>query len=285
VEPTDVDAVADELYALHPGEFIAARDARVKAARAAGDRDAAARIAALRKPTVVAWLANLLARESGDHVRPLLELGGAFREATANLSGPQLRELSRQRNELVAALVREARALGAAAGQQRIGEDTVRGLEATLHAALADPDAARRLVEGRLTEGLTHTGFTAGPGAPPSPRTGSGTRRATPTAADERRAAQRARLEDELGAAWTEAGRATERKDEAQSRAQQAQRRKTELTHEVGRLRDELERAEAELGQVTAQHGEAAAAQQEADRDLRKARKRVAELQARLNKL
>ena len=69
----DVDEVADELYALAPRDFVAARDARSKEAKAAGDPDAAKQIAALRKPTVVAWVANLLVRRRADDVEPLLE--------------------------------------------------------------------------------------------------------------------------------------------------------------------------------------------------------------------
>jgi chromosome segregation ATPase len=282
---TNVDEVADELYALHPAEFVAARDARAKQARAAGDREGARRISGLRKPTVVAWLANLLARERADSVRPLLELGAALREATETLSGPQLRDLSRQRNELVGALVREARTLGAAAGQRRLGEDTVRGLEATLHAALADPQAAQQLIEGRLTEGLTHSGFAAPSVATPK----SSARNEPPTrkraAPDERRAAQRAKLEDELGAAWADAGQAAESRDAAADAARRAERDKAEASREVARLRGGLEAAEAELRLRADEHDSAAAALKQADREVRRTRERVASLQARLDNL
>jgi hypothetical protein len=69
----------------------------------------AAQIHQLTKPNLVAWLANQLARERADEIRPLLELGVALREATATLSGQQLRELSRQQRQLVYALVQQAR--------------------------------------------------------------------------------------------------------------------------------------------------------------------------------
>ncbi len=42
----DLDAVADELYALWPAEFTAARTAREKEARAEGDKALAAQIKA-----------------------------------------------------------------------------------------------------------------------------------------------------------------------------------------------------------------------------------------------
>jgi hypothetical protein len=56
----DADELADELYALPPEQFTAAPNTRAKEAKAAGEKETAARIAALRKPTVLAWLANPL---------------------------------------------------------------------------------------------------------------------------------------------------------------------------------------------------------------------------------
>jgi hypothetical protein len=289
VAGTDVDSVADELYALPSGEFVAARDARVREARADGDKEAAGEIAALRKPTVVAWLANQLARQRPEHVQPLVELGEAMREATAALSGPELRELSRQRNELVHALVQEARGIGSAAGQ-RVGEETVRGLEATLHAALADPEAAERLVEGRLSDGMTFSGFSATsvPGsaaAPGAPTRRRAKREPERSAQDEKRAARRRELEQKLGDAWAAAGRATEARDSAADAAERAERRKAEASREVDRLRQALAGAEDDLRSAAAEHEEAVAARVKADQAARQARRTVTDLQARLDKL
>src|SRR4051794_39702905 len=85
----DADEVAGELYALPPGQFTASRNARVKDAKAAGDQQAAARIAALRKPTVLAWLVNLLVRELPEQIGGFLDLGDALRDVTSTLSGPE----------------------------------------------------------------------------------------------------------------------------------------------------------------------------------------------------
>ncbi|MBC3839789.1 hypothetical protein GXW82_04710 [Streptacidiphilus sp. 4-A2] len=75
----DVEQIADALYALPPPEFTAARDAA--AARARGDHrpEVAERVHRLRRPTLGAWLANLLVREYPDEVRSLLELAAALR--------------------------------------------------------------------------------------------------------------------------------------------------------------------------------------------------------------
>ena len=206
---SEVEEAADQLYALSPREFTAARDARAKEAKDAGDKEAAAEIKALRKPTVTAWLANQLVRQHADEVRPLLELGSALREATATLSGPQLRELSRQRNDVVRALVRQARRLAADAGQP-VSEDVARGLEETLNAALADPGQAELLLQGRLSVQLKHSGYgpaegsssAAGkpPAAPDKAKQAAGGRQ--PTAAEQRRAERRDQLERELAEAW-----------------------------------------------------------------------------------
>jgi hypothetical protein len=171
----DLDAVADELYGLWPGEFTAARTEREKEARAAGDKELARQVKALGRPTTVGWLANRLVRDHGDELQPLLELGDALREATAVLQGEELRALSQQQHQLVAALVRQARRDAAGSGH-RVGEDAARGLEETLRAALADADLSAQLAAGRLTGGLQHSGFggpsgAGGGGAGPARRT------------------------------------------------------------------------------------------------------------------
>lgn len=154
----DLDGVADELYALEPAEFTAIRTEREKRARADGDKELARQIHQLRKPTVTAWLANLLARERPDSLQPLTELGTQLQEAQETLRGDALRELSRQRHQVVHALVQEARALASGAGT-KVTEQVARELEQTLQAMLADPAAADVVLAGRLTTALQHAGF------------------------------------------------------------------------------------------------------------------------------
>ncbi len=168
----DVEAVADELYALPREEFISARDARAKAARTAGDRDLATAIGRLPKPTSAAWVANLLAREHPGDVHDLLELGAVLREAHATLDGATLQELSRQRHQVVHALVQRARALGRDAGKP-VSEAVAREVADTVTAALSDPDAARALAAGRLatalSPGSSGEGWFADAGTAPRP--------------------------------------------------------------------------------------------------------------------
>jgi len=181
--------VADELYGLAPGAFIAARTVREKEARSAGDRDLASRIRQLGKPSTAAWLVNQLVREHPEAVLPLLDLGAGLRAAAAALDGPQLRELDRQQYQLVHALVRVARTTAAAAGQQ-VSQDTARAVEDTVRAALADDEVAERLRAGRLTEARHPGGFPvpASPTVPAAPATA--TAAAAPASLDAHREAR-----------------------------------------------------------------------------------------------
>ena len=152
--------VADELYGLPPSAFIQARDERADQARAAGDKDLAAAIRKLRRPTVSAFVVNLLAREAPGQVDELLELGASLREAQQALAGDRLRELSAQRRRLVTGLAQEARRLAEQAGQP-LAAQAEREVQETLEAALADPAIAEAVRSGRLTTALSYAGLGA----------------------------------------------------------------------------------------------------------------------------
>ena len=157
----DLASAAEELYALSPSDFTAARDERVAQARTSGNRDLARAIGALRRPTVSAWLVNQLAREAGDQVGELLALGESLRRAQQDLAGEQVRELSAQRRRLVAALVTEAKRLSERDGRA-VGLQVEREVEATLQAALADADAAAAVRAGCLASPLSYAGLGVG---------------------------------------------------------------------------------------------------------------------------
>jgi len=161
VQDADLASAAEELYALSPGDFTAARDERVARARTSGDRDLARAIGALRRPAVSAWLVNQLVRESGDQVGELLALGESLRQAQQDLAGEQVRELSTQRRRLVAALVAEAKRLAERDGRP-VGLQVEREVDATLQAALADADAAAAVRAGCLASPLSYAGLGVG---------------------------------------------------------------------------------------------------------------------------
>ena len=151
----DLDGVLDELYGAPPERFTARRDALARQARADGDKDLAATVHALRRPTAAAWVVNCLARQAPDAVDGLVELGVRMREAQSVLSGSQMRTLSRERQQVLADLVRRATALAAGPVSPSVSQE----VEETLRAAVSDEDAAAAVRTGCLTHGLSYTGL------------------------------------------------------------------------------------------------------------------------------
>lgn len=154
----ELEDVAEELYAVPPGDFIGIRDERAKQAKADGDKALAAEITKLRRPTAAAWLVNLLVREHPDELDGLLDLGGALRQAQLSLSGEELRQLSTQRHKVVNAMARRAVAAAADRGHQA-SPAAIEEVRQTLQAALADPDTADQVRAGRMLTSATYSGF------------------------------------------------------------------------------------------------------------------------------
>lgn len=170
----DVAEVAAELYSLPPGEFTAARNRHATAARTAGDRDLAAAIGKLRRPTRGAWLVNAAVRASPELAEELLRLGEEMRRAQQRLAGNELRRLSPRRAELVQELTRAARQAAGGAGEA-VTAEMERELQSTVEAALADPAAAEAVRAGQLAAPLSYSGLGSVDGeldwapAPPRP--------------------------------------------------------------------------------------------------------------------
>ena len=292
-----LDDVADELYGLDPGEFVEARTAQVTAARDNKDRALATEIGKLRKPTVVGWLVNLLARELPDEVGALLALGDALRDAQRHLSGPDLRRLTTQRQQVVRALARKAGELAADRGRT-VGEDALRDVGQTLHAALADADTAEQVQRGRVVTAATYSGF--GPAGlavvqgktakkPPKSQAAS-----TPPAEKPKKAkksqerdleAERAAAEAELADVTSQAEDVRGELNDARTELEQARSTLTEIDHRIEELRAELEHAEQEW-QFT-QNAEKASAEavHRGERDLDAAERRVEEARRALDDL
>src|SRR2546423_1713487 len=140
----DLERIADELYGLRPEEFAAARDAEVKKARAEGKAALARELAKLRKPSLSAWLINLLWRDQHDVMEQLFELSQELGRAQAEASGPALRELTTQRRQIESALMQKAAALARQAGAN-VTDSVLREAQETLSAALAQPEIAEEV--------------------------------------------------------------------------------------------------------------------------------------------
>jgi hypothetical protein len=225
----------------------------VQAARAAGNRRLAVAIGRLRRPTVSAYILNLLVRNQPEVGEQLVALGEELRRAQEQLSGPALRELATQRAQLVGAMVRSARKIAADAGHP-VTQAVAYELEQTLHAALADPDVATEVGSGRLVRAASRTGFDAAP--PPQARP---TRRLRAVRDDERtedpvgvrerrlreqRDAERAQLQEALDRAEEARAAADEALVTAEHELQRAERDRAAAAREVEELRERLAEAE-----------------------------------------
>jgi hypothetical protein len=152
-------SIAEELYALTPSEFTGSRNEWGKQTKAE-DPELAKRILALRKPSVAAWVVNMMMRHQGDQMTQVLELGASLRQAQEDLDGEALRELTRQRRQLTTAVTRQGRDLAQELGQ-RLTEAVADQVQSTLHAAMVDEDAAAAVRSGLLVSALTATGVGA----------------------------------------------------------------------------------------------------------------------------
>ncbi|MDF3312807.1 hypothetical protein P3H15_48640 [Rhodococcus sp. T2V] len=289
-----LDDVADELYGLDPGEFVEARTAQVTAARDNKDRALATEIGKLRKPTVVGWLVNLLARELPDEVGALLALGDALRDAQRHLSGPDLRRLTTQRQQVVRALARKAGALAADRGRT-VGEDALRDVGQTLHAALADAETAEQVRRGRVVTAATYSGFgpagltvVQGKTAKKQPKSEPAS---TPPAEKPKKSqepdldAERAAAEAELADATSGADEIRGALDDANTELGQARSTLTEVDHRIEELRAELEHAEQERQFTRNAEKASAEAVRRGERELEAAERRVEKARRALDDL
>ncbi|TWD81449.1 hypothetical protein FB561_2565 [Kribbella amoyensis] len=283
----DFEDAADELYAAPAADFIATRNQLAKQLKADGDQLGSTRLKALRKPTVAAWVANLLARQRPDDLDDLLALGDEFREATADLDGDRLRELTPRRHQVIDGLVRAATELAGEQGQ-KLSADVGQKLRETLDAALIDPAAGDAVREGRLSSALRHVGFgvvdESGEPSNVTPLTDDRRR-----AAQERRKAAKAHEDEESAAAKAEREQAEREEEEreaairaeaqqeledAVAAAEQAEATVEELDAQLTEAQEALEEARETVRRVTAELDEARKAARDRQKESREARKR-----------
>lgn len=104
----DLEAELDRLYGVPLDRFTEERNAIARAAKKAGNEEAAGAIKTLKKPSVGAWTINQLVRRHPDAIGDLLRV----RDELEDAGSPQkLRELSGRRREIVARLASLARSI------------------------------------------------------------------------------------------------------------------------------------------------------------------------------
>jgi hypothetical protein len=150
----DLLDIADELYGLSMNDFTPARDAKAKELKGT---DLAAPVKALKKPTVAAWVVNMLVRHEAEQVDQVLAVGAALRDAAESLDGKELRELTRQRRQLTSAVTTRARGVAGSLGL-KVTQAVADQVEGSLTAAMLDPDCAKALRSGLLVTAMSSTG-------------------------------------------------------------------------------------------------------------------------------
>lgn len=154
--------IAAELYGLPLADFTPERDARVKDLRGLRSEgpSLAGPVKALKKPSTAAWVVNLLVRYETEQVEQVISVGALLREAQTGMDAAQLRELTKQRRQLTAAVTTRARGLAREHGL-RVTEAVATQVEATLTAAMIDESAAQAVRSGLLISALAATGIDA----------------------------------------------------------------------------------------------------------------------------
>lgn len=178
--------IADRLYAGALENFVSARAAAAKEV-ARRDKDLAAAVRGLPKPSVAAWAVNMLARRRPDVLAGLGELGERMRSAQDSLDAPALRELGRERRTMLADAVDTARSVAREQGRP-ISDTMASDVEETLRALTADQGAASAVGSGCLLKVLSADGVNdvdlegvvALPGLPAPSTEDAGTARRAP---------------------------------------------------------------------------------------------------------
>ncbi len=152
---TDLLGIADELYGLPLSDFTPARDARAKELKGT---ELGKRVKALKKPSMAAWVVNLLVRRETEQVEQVLTVGAALREAQASMSADELRTLTRQRRQLTAAVTTQARRT-AREEAAKVTDAVAEQVEATLTAAMVDEQCGLAVRSGMLVAALATTGL------------------------------------------------------------------------------------------------------------------------------
>ncbi|WP_028635979.1 hypothetical protein [Nocardioides sp. URHA0032] len=293
-QSTDLLSIADELYGLSLPEFTPARDAKAKELKGA---DLGKQVKALRKPSVAAWVVNLLVRRETEQVEQVLSVGAALREAQASMSGDALRELTRQRRQLTAAVTTQARRTAREEGT-KVTDAVADQVEATLTAAMVDEQCGLAVRSGMLVAALSSTGLDpadlAGAVAVPEAIGFSASAReveppprpelhVVPDPEADRKAVEAA--EQALAAAQSQLDEATQAYDGARSAYDELEARSLQLQAEIDELRGRIAELESTAEEVDDELSDAEDTRDEAEAGVREATRSRDAAAAALEKL
>ena len=242
--PVPGDEALDRLYDVPPDQFTAERDRLVKELKAT-DKEAAAVVKALRRPSVTAWALNQLARQTASELSELFEADDALSRSQREGRGREaLAEAARARREIIGRLVNAALRALAEAGHPDSPANRDR-IAQTLAAVAVDAEGREALARGRLTRDLTPGSLwdSGGFGAPPAVGSGSPASGETEqdAAAERRRDLQR-KAED-LAAEAKRLGAEAARLDADAAKAEAVARIARSVANEARRKADDAARA------------------------------------------
>jgi hypothetical protein len=191
VADSDLDKRLAPLYRDPPEDFVRQRDALAKQLREDGDRDVAARVKKLRRPSQSAWLINRVGVDEPERARDLVEAADNLATAQQRMleeggDASELRSAARAERERVEEMVSAARRV-AAEHPKPINEAMIERVAQTLQAAGSNPDLRDQLLRGRVE--TDHRAATIGLPASAGPP------RARPRPAAESQTAKRTRQE------------------------------------------------------------------------------------------
>lgn len=288
----DLKSAVDLIYGAPPDSFTRLRDEQAAEARRAGDAALAEQIGRLRKPTVGAWLVNVLARRRTEDVEALLTLGERLRDAP-NLDGDELRALLARRREREAVLLDAASEL-AAESEVKASQAALSEVRASLAAGLADAETAEAIRSGQLVRPIGYGDLTDATATPSTPAARpSRSRRATGRAAARGNAkplasvspaklkAARdavAKTERQLAAARAKLERSERRKEEAEAHAADVRKDVADLRRFLQNREADLKMAERNAQTAAKLHDEAVRKAAELDDELAAARAALADL-------
>jgi hypothetical protein len=257
---TDVD----RLFSVPLEDFVAERKQVAKELREAGDREAAAEVAKLPKPTPPAWALNQLARSEPDAVGAWLDAAEELRAVSAS-PGRGLREAIEAHRDATRTLLGVVRDR-ARPGGKPLSEPMLERVRELLQAATVDAGVAEALRRGVVVESGEAPSLTAageeGEGAGPDAPSGSsrgadraarpgGSSRASSRAATPRDSSRGAR-----GPSRAEQRR-VEKEREAERKAKERAERQAELERHIAAAEEELARLREDAAERNAAVAEA----------------------------
>jgi transcription initiation factor TFIIIB Brf1 subunit/transcription initiation factor TFIIB len=233
--------------------FTSERNALARELRRAGQRDAAAEVLGLRKPSVGAWAVNQLVRTQSRAIAELFRAGDALRKVQADLlagrsDARSLRQAVESERSAVDGLVRRAGGLLTSDGHQ-LSPTALEQVSETLHAAAIDEQARATVRDGCLDRELRHVGLDALSGAAPARRGRASSRpqssRKQPSATEEarQRRAERSAARQAEAQARRQLDRALRAEADAEERHHRAQRELREAEAALDSARETREQA------------------------------------------